>query len=96
MKLQNIKINYLYRDASNYKQFGSIVFTNNSGLGLNHVEKILRGRLIDGEYFSALQWGFPELFFHTSTADDHEWHEWWGIEFTDEKSNLDIEGLIGL
>lgn len=96
MKPLNIKINYLYRDASNYKQFGYVVFTNNSGLGLNYIEKILRGRLIDGEYFSASEWGFPELFFDTSTSDDHDWHEWCGIEFTDETSNLNIVGLIGL
>lgn len=55
MKPLNIKINYLYRDASNYKQFGFVVFTNSSDLDLTYIEKILRGRLIDGEYFSASQ-----------------------------------------
>ena len=30
--MKNIQLNYRYRDAHNYKEFGSVVFSNPSGV----------------------------------------------------------------
>jgi hypothetical protein len=46
----NIKFNYLYRDAGNYKQFGNIVLSNLNNIALDLIEDIVRGNLIDGEF----------------------------------------------
>jgi len=92
----NIKFNYLYRDAGNYKQFGNIVLSNLNIIALDLVEDIVRGNLIDGEFFNAHKWGVPPLFFDTKNEDDHEWHEFERIEMTDEPpfSGLAIEDLL--
>jgi hypothetical protein len=72
----NTSLVYLYRDASNYKQYGSVVLE-----GALSVEDI-RHLLIDGEYFIPSQAGLPDLQhkfraqgFAYPTEDDHAWHE---------------------
>lgn len=72
----NTSLEYLYRDASNYKQYGSVVLE-----GALSVEAI-RHLLIDGEYFIPSQTGLPDLQqkfgaqgFAYPTEDDHAWHE---------------------
>lgn len=80
----NIKLNYLYRDFSNYKQFGSIVFTNPSQLTVEAVTNKVLCSLIDGEYFEHTKWGIPSLFFDSHNEDDHNWHEFEDIVATNE------------
>lgn len=69
----NTRFEYFYRDGSNYKQWGSVVFRGAS-------EAALRDRLFaaldsDG-YFIAHQVRLPELFFIGSLdEDDHCFHE---------------------
>jgi len=82
--LNNIKFNYLYRDASNYKNFGSIIFHNPNNLSIDDVENIIRSQLIDGEYFYARKLNIPELFFEIPNSDDHEFHEFENVEMTNE------------
>ena len=72
----NTLLEYLYRDASNYKQHGSVVLQGAISL------KDIRPLLIDGEYFIPSQAGLPDLRpqfkvqgFDYPTGDDHEWHE---------------------
>lgn len=72
----NTLLEYLYRDASNYKQHGSVVMAGALSL------KDIRHLLIDGEYFIPLQAGLPDLQhkfgeqgFEYPTEDDHAWHE---------------------
>jgi hypothetical protein len=84
----NIKFNYLYRDGSNYKNYTGIVFGNPNNLSLNQIEKIIKENLIDGEYFYTKKWDLPELFFEVSNSDDHEFHEFESIEYTEEKQHL--------
>lgn len=43
-----IKFSYLYRDAGNYKQYGSVVLDNPDNLSLEEIEKQIRANLIDG------------------------------------------------
>ncbi len=72
----NTLLEYLYRDASNYKQHGSVVLEGAISL------KDIRPLLIDGEYFIPSQAGLPDLQhkfkaqgFEYPTEDDHAWHE---------------------
>ena len=92
----NIKFNYLYRDASNYKQFGNIILSNPNNISIDLVTDIVRKNLIDGEFFEAGKWGVPSLFFDTKNEDDHEWHEFENFETTQEPpySGSAIEDLL--
>ena len=84
----NIKFNYLYRDGSNYKNYKSIVFGNPNDISLAQIETTIKKSLIDDEYFYAEKWNLPELFFEVSNSDDHEFHEFESIEYTEEKRYL--------
>jgi hypothetical protein len=78
----NVSFQYLYRDASNYKLHGEAVFTNNTGLSLDEVEKRIRSFLKDGEFFIARQVHIEERFFDALYEDDHPWHEFARVAFT--------------
>ena len=72
----NTLLEYLYRDASNYKQHGSVVLQGRISL------KGIRPLLINGEYFIPSQAGLPDLQYKFKsqgfaylTEDDHAWHE---------------------
>lgn len=77
----------MYRDYSNYKNYGSVVFGNPNNTPLEEIEKLIRDKLIDGEYFDADKSGLPTLFFEITTSDDHELHEFQSLELT---NDLDI------
>ena len=78
----NISFQYLYRDASNYKQRGEAVFTNRTCLSLTDIEAQIRACLKDGKYFIARQINIEERFFDALYDDDHPWHEYERIEAT--------------
>ncbi len=80
----NIRFAYMYRDASNYKQHGEVIFTNESHLPLNEIEKQIRSFLNDGEFFIARQIQLEERFSAVLYDDDHPWHEFVGVEPTDQ------------
>jgi len=80
----NIRFAYLYRDASNYKQHGEAIFSNEKQLSVNEIEKQIRSFLNDGEYFIARQIHLEERFFDTLYDDDHPWHEFVRLEATDD------------
>lgn len=81
----NIRFNYLYRDAGNYKIFGSIIFNNLENIDIKSIEKVIKNKLIDGEFFNPLDWKIPRLHFDTaSKALDHDWNEFEKIEITKE------------
>lgn len=91
----NIKLNYLYRDASNYKNFGSVVFSNPNHVALRNIESTIKKNLIDSEYFVAEIWQLPSLFFSEQNEDDHIWHEYESLEFTYENANsISIEDFL--
>lgn len=69
---------YLYRDASNFKAFGSVTLDRR----INDAElAAIRGKLDGGEFFIAEQVGVPPLYeklYQSSggpTEADHCWHE---------------------
>src|SRR5947208_14121923 len=66
-------VEYLYRDGSNYKQWGTVIFRGRGeSWGLRLVAALDRD-----EFFIAHQVRLPELFFADRPlyADDHCWHE---------------------
>jgi hypothetical protein len=77
----NLQLNYLYRDAANYKQFGFVVFDNSTGLTPELANDLLLPKLISGEFFIPQDWGLPRLQFHPyDTELDHDYHEFESFE----------------
>jgi len=82
----NTKFEYLYRDASNYKSWGSVVFAD-------PISDDIRMRLISalesGEFFIARQVRIAQVFLNgwPLDQDDHCWHEFFSVEPTDEPAN---------
>jgi hypothetical protein len=68
---------YLYRDASNYKAWGSLLL---EGSVTKEDIEVLRARLDGGEFFIAEQVGVPTLYAELwklsngPSDDDHVWH----------------------
>jgi hypothetical protein len=92
--VQNIKLTYLYRDAANYKAWGTVIFTNSDGLALDEIEKRLRLCLLDDGLFVAAQVCIPDVFlFHQYpfSEDDHFYHKLDGVKFTAEQPT-DLQG----
>jgi hypothetical protein len=93
--MPNIKFNYLYRDCANYKNFNSIIFKNDLSFSIEELETLIKSKLIDSEWFYADQWKLPELF--SSCFDykiDPTWHEFEGLEYTEEASNSTLAEFI--
>ena len=81
----NLKLNYRYRDAGNYKQFGSVVFSNSSNLSLDEATKLIQEKLISSEFFVPKEWKLPTLHLHPYDPElDHEYHEFEIWELTDD------------
>ena len=80
--MTNIRFAYMYRDASNYKQHGEAIFSNEKQLPVDEVEKQICTCLNDGEYFIARQIHIEERFFDALYDDDHPWHEFVRVEAT--------------
>jgi len=87
--MANVRFNYLYRDAANYKAFGEVVFANPDNLAIKSADRRLCARFDSGEFFIASQLGIPEVFlwkqgeFPLDVAD-HCFHEFSGLEETDD------------
>ncbi|MBP6572105.1 MAG: hypothetical protein KA226_11830 [Gemmatimonadales bacterium] len=76
------RFEYLYRDASNYKGYGSLLLWGEATPGN---EAAIRAALIDGMYFEAERVGVPTLYHlvrgnaEPDEVEDHEWHEFVGL-----------------
>jgi hypothetical protein len=97
----NIKLSYLYRDASNYKKFHQIVFANPCKRSLAEIQTIMRSNLIDECWFIAKDWQLPDMHFKEYPGDtetDHEWHELESVEETTDAKNVrpSIDAFIKL
>jgi hypothetical protein len=80
----NIRFAYMYRDASNYKQHSEIIFSNETQLTIEEIEKQIGSFLNEGKYFIAQQIHLEECFFDALYDDDHPWHEFVRVEATDD------------
>jgi hypothetical protein len=97
--MRNVKFNYLYRDGSNYKKFGHLVFANPDNIDLKDLADLIKSKLIYETWFYADRWNLPELF--TEYIDfrfDPTWHEFENVEYTDEAatSKQDLSELMEL
>lgn len=84
----NTKINYLYRDADNYKVRNECIIR---GEMTEEQEKRIIGSLDEETYFVPACVGMPEEKFGSETEADHPWFEWCGTEPTKRKPTLDID-----
>ncbi|MDP2126020.1 MAG: hypothetical protein Q8K97_01465 [Pseudohongiella sp.] len=93
----NVKFNYLYRDAGNYKEYGSVVFAAPNQIDLADIDRTIRDALIDREYFVAKTVGIPDLKKLAWDEEiDHSWHEYEGLELTNEACNDEANRDIGI
>jgi hypothetical protein len=96
----NTRIEYLYRDADNYKQFGSVVLR---GEITSQERERIKASLDSGEYFIPSQVGLPDLqpkmISFPDRDADHVWHELdveSDISFTTEPptAHLDVHAFV--
>lgn len=80
--MTNIRFVYMYRDASNYKQHGEVILSNETLLTVEEVDNQIRSLLSDGLFFIARQVQVEERFFAVVSEDDHPWHEYVSVEAT--------------
>ncbi|MDD5174980.1 MAG: hypothetical protein PHQ05_00975 [Sterolibacterium sp.] len=84
----NIRFEYLYRDAGNFKNWGEIVFSNPRDITADLVASMAEKVLIDQTYFVAAKAGLPNLHFaEYNELLDHGWHEASTFEPTNEAPN---------
>jgi len=97
--MPNIKFSYLYRDGSNYKKFGCVIFANPDNVDLQEFESFIKSKLIYETWFYADHWNLPELFIdYIDFRVDPTWHEFENIEYTDlpATSKPDLSELMEL
>lgn len=80
--MTNIRFIYLYRDASNYKQHGEVILSNETQLAVEEIDQQVRSHLSDGSFFIARQVQLEERFFAVVNEDDHPWQEFVQVEAT--------------
>jgi len=51
----NIRFEYLYRDAGNFKNWGEIIFSNKNNYDADYLEKQVRAVLIDKGFIELLK-----------------------------------------
>ena len=96
----NIRFEYLYRDAGNFKHWGEVVFSNPHNINSSLVTTMAEKVLIDQAYFVADKAGVPDLHFSDHDEQlDHGWHEFHRCEPTQDAPNdpqgRSIEAFIG-
>jgi hypothetical protein len=77
----NTEITYLYRDASNYKFFGSIVVAGRIEIA------DIEGCFFDSEFFVPEAVGLPSLVPEVTNEDDHLLHTIVAMESTDKPAS---------
>lgn len=92
-----IRFCYLYRDGSNYKSWGEVIFSNPENLStINITGKLLHAFLPDKQ-FIASQVSIPEKFLFASgnyTDSDHCYHEFDCIEVCEASPTDKLERSI--
>jgi hypothetical protein len=81
----NIRFEYLYRDAGNFKNWGEVIFSNSRNINANFVAATAEENLIDSLYFVASKADIPDLHFADYNVQlDHDWHEVHSFQPTDD------------
>lgn len=97
--VMNIRFEYEYRDAGNYKNCDEIVFANKNDLSVDTLNEEIQQALISKEFFVAEDVGIPPLYFDKyNPVLDHGWHYFRVLSETTDKptdpENRDISDLI--
>ncbi len=82
----SVEFVYLYRDGSNYKSWGTIVFANKRRSEIAELRKRMEAALLAEGTFVAHQVRIPDLFLYLNgelTSDDHCYHEFHDLTDTD-------------
>lgn len=85
----NVRFEYLYRDAGNFKRWGEVVFFNANNIGQDTLAAICGAALpLDSIYFLPDQVGVPNLHFEDWIDSlDHDWHEIHSFQLCDDLPN---------
>ena len=86
-----IKFNFLFRDESNYKTFSYEVLNNSHKLDVSDIEKKIRSKLIDSEFFYPKELGIKKFSFLDSEFDN-SWYEFENVEkvlITEDSANIE-------
>jgi hypothetical protein len=86
--LRNIKFIYLYRDSSNFKDWGEVVFFNEKEMDIDSISKDIIRHLDSGVFFVAEKISIPPLDLYKEECPSwcNIWfHEYSDIEFTEER-----------
>ncbi len=81
--MKNIRFYYLYRDGSNFKSWGEVLFSNPENLSVNEIEEKIICAFLPDKLFVASQISIPEKFLFTNgkyTEYDHCYHEFDHLE----------------
>ena len=93
--MKNTQIDYLYRDACNYKNWNTVVIKGE--ITKEQIETIM-DCLDEREFFIPSQVGLPEARFDEWTEDDHCWFELGegSFEITERNAteNITVEELV--
>jgi hypothetical protein len=106
--MNNIEFSYRYRDGSNFKKLGSVVFSNPELVDPGMIETTLR-QAFWGSLFIAHQVRVPEVFLYLDgpfAFDDHCYHEFVAVQASDKSPSdgydrtiteflSEVEGLRG-
>ncbi|MFZ0800976.1 MAG: hypothetical protein WBQ09_14785 [Terriglobales bacterium] len=94
----NIEFVYLYRDGSNYKKHGRVVFSNTDQLTPELVGEALEKAFLTDGLFIARQIRLPEVFLYSGgefSCDDHCYHEFGSLRSTLDVANDEQGRSIG-
>ncbi|HEX4890136.1 MAG TPA: hypothetical protein VFW37_07190 [Alphaproteobacteria bacterium] len=75
-------IEYMYRDAGNYKFYGRFCIAGILTM------KAIEPYLLDGEYFVPTEIGVPSLVPEQMNGDDHLLHEFVSFSYSDSKESV--------
>lgn len=85
--MRHVEFSYLYRDGSNHKKFGRVIFSNPEQTDAGVIRQQLAQAFLEDGLFIASQVRVPEVFLFASgelSLDDHCYHELDSIRTTDE------------
>ena len=94
---RNVEFVYLYRDGSNYKALGAVVFSNKNGRHLEELRRRMQLAILSEQTFVAHQVRVPELFLYLNgelTHDDHCFHEFHELQDTETEPTDELERSI--
>lgn len=95
--MANIRFNYLYRDGSNYKSWGEVIFLDPENLTVNEITARLLDAFLPDQQFIADQVSIPEKFLFINeklTRDDHCFHKFDSVEICEEDATDALERSI--